>query len=301
MRPMNVGGRWNSIRLTGGNASFDVNVNGISPSYLSLYTPRLVAGRNFTQADINSASKVAILSDDLARKLGGNSVVGRNVEFTDGPPGAKPESFQVIGIAPVIVATSMKDHPYVLWLPHDREAQETTVVIRTGPPPQAMLPSIRKAVADIDPNIPLVEVTTMEEQISKGLQRERMFATLCGGFGGLALVLSVVGLYGVMSYSISRRRGEIGVRLALGARPRDVMAMVLREGLVLAGAGILIGVPVIFLGAKYVAKELYQMKPIEPLTVSLTLGILLASAILAISIPALRASGLEPSETLRQE
>jgi predicted permease len=301
MRPMNVGGWWERVRLTGGTASFSVNVNGISAPYLSLYTRGLVAGRNFTQADINSASKVAILSEDLARQLGGNSAVGRNVEFTDGPPGVKPDVYQVIGIAPVIVATSMKDHPYVLWLPHDRKAQGTTVVIRTGPPPQAMLPSIRKAVADIDPNIPLVEVTTMEEQISKGLQRERMFATLCGGFGALALVLSVVGLYGVMSYSISRRRGEIGVRLALGARPRDVLAMVLREGLVLAGAGILIGVPVIFLGAKYVAKELYQMKPIEPLTVALTLAILLLSAVAAVSIPALRASGLEPSETLRQE
>ncbi len=128
-----------------------------------------------------------------------------------------------------------------------------------------------------------------------------MFATLCGLFGGLALVLSVVGLYGVMSYSITRRRGEIGVRLALGARARDVLVMVLREGLVLAGAGILIGIPVIFLGAKYVATELYQMKPIEPLTVSLTLAILLAAAVAAVGVPALRASGLEPSETLRQE
>jgi ABC-type antimicrobial peptide transport system permease subunit len=100
---------------------------------------------------------------------------------------------------------------------------------------------------------------------------------------------------------LSRRRCEIGVRLALGARPRDVLAMVLREGLVLAGAGILIGLPVIFLGGKYVAKELYQMKPIEPVTVAFTLGILLASALAAICIPALRASGLEPSETLRQE
>ncbi|HVY92565.1 MAG TPA: ABC transporter permease [Bryobacteraceae bacterium] len=300
-RPMNVGGRWESIRLSGGAESFTANVNGISPSYLSLYTQGLVAGRNFTQADINSASKVAILSEDLARRLGGNSVIGRSVEFTDGPPGARPDSWQVIGIAPVMIATSMKDHPYVLWLPRDREAKETTVVMRTGPPPRAMLPSIRRAVAEIDPNVPLVEVTTMEEQIAKGLQRERMFATLCGGFGVLALVLSVVGLYGVMAYSISRRRGEIGVRLALGARPLDVLAMVLREGLVLAGAGILIGVPVIFLGAKYVAKELYQMKPIEPVTVSLTLGILLLSAIAAISIPALRASALEPSETLRQE
>lgn len=301
MRPMNTGGWWESVRLPGGTETYDVNLNGISPSYLSLYTRRLVAGRNFTRADIESASKVAILSEDLARRLGGDSVIGRNLEIADGPPGKKPDSYEVIGIAPVIVATSMKDHPYVMWLPHDREAQGTTVVIRTGPPPQAMLPFIRKAVADVDPNIPLVEVTTMEEQISKGLQRERMFATLCGGFGALALILSVIGLYGVMSYSISRRRGEIGVRLALGARPRDVLAMVLREGLVLAGAGILIGAPVIFLGAKYVANELYQMKPIEPLTVSLTLAILLVAAVAAVSIPALRASGLEPSETLRQE
>jgi predicted permease len=300
VRPMNVGGRWESVRLTGGGDFFDVNLNGISPSYLSLYTRGLVAGRNFTQADIGSGSKVAILSEDLARRLGGNSVVGRNIEFSE-IPGVKQDPYQVIGVAPVIVATSMKDHPYVVWLPHAREAQETTVVVRTGPPPQAMLPSIRKAIEDVDRNVPLAEVTTMEEQISKGLQRERMFATLCGGFGALALLLSVVGLYGVMSYSISRRRGEIGVRLALGARPRDVLAMVLREGLVLAGAGILIGIPVIFFGAKYVAKELYQMTPLEPMTFSLTLAILLGSAVAAVSIPALRASGLEPSETLRQE
>jgi predicted permease len=296
-RPMDDGGWWQSIGLPGQAQLNNVNVNGITPSYLSLYTRGVVAGRNFARADLDSAAKVAILSEDLARRLGGNSVIGRVVNVGD----EHPKPYQVIGIAPVIAATSVKERPYVLWLPHDREARETTVVIRTGPPPQAMLPSIRRAVEDIDPNIPLVEVTTMEEQISKGLQRERMFATLCGGFGVLALVLSVVGLYGVMSYSISRRRGEIGVRLALGARPRDVLAMVLREGLVLAGAGILIGVPVIFLGAKYVAKELYQMKPIEPLTVALTLAILLASAVAAVSIPALRASGLEPSETLRQE
>lgn len=301
MRPMNNGGWWQTIRLTGGGESYDVNVNGVTPSYFSLYTRGLTAGRNFTRADISNAAKVAIVSEDLARKIGGASVVGRSVEFTDGPPGAKPDSFQVIGVAPVVATTSLKNRTYVLWLPYDREARDATVVVRTAAPPQAMLPSLRRAVADIDPHIPLVEVTTMEEQISKGLQRERMFATLCGVFGGLALVLSVVGLYGVMSYSISRRRGEIGVRLALGARPRDVLVMVLREGLVLAGTGILIGVPVIFLGAKYVATELYKMKPIEPLTVSLTLAILLASAVAAVSIPALRASGLEPSETLRQE
>jgi macrolide transport system ATP-binding/permease protein len=301
VRPMNVGGWWESIRLTGGTQSFDVNVNGITPSYLSVYSKQLVAGRNFTRTDVSGSAKVAILSEDLAQRLGGDSVVGRDIEFSDVRPGAKPAPYEVIGVAPVIAATSVKERPYVLWLPHDRQTQETTVVIRTAPPPRAMLPSIRAAVANIDPNLPLVEVTTMEQQISKGLQRERMFALLCGGFGALALLLSVVGLYGVMSYGISRRRGEIGLRLALGAQPRDVLLMVLREGLVLAGAGILIGVPVVFLGAKYVEKDLYRTKPLDPLTFSLTLTILLVSAIAAIGIPALRASTLAPSETLRQE
>jgi ABC-type antimicrobial peptide transport system permease subunit len=141
----------------------------------------------------------------------------------------------------------------------------------------------------------------MEQQSSKGLVRERMFATLCSGFGLLALVLSVVGLYGVIAYGTSRRRGEIGVRLALGAMPRDVLAMVLREGLGLAVIGMLLGIPVVWLGAKYLEKELSQMKPFEPVSLLLALTILLAAALLAVGIPAIRAAALQPSETLRQD
>ncbi len=301
VRPMNIGGWWDGIHVTGGTESFNVNVNGITPGYLPLYTRQLVAGRNFTWADINSSAKVAIISEDLAQRLGGASVLGRTVESGDGPPGRKPPAYEVVGIAPVIAATSIKDRPYVLWLPHDRESRQTTVVVRTGPPPEAMVPSVRQTIAEIDSKLPLVEVATMEEQMSKGIQRERMFATLCGGFGALALILSVIGLYGVISYGVSRRRGEIGVRLALGAMPRDVLLMVLREGLILASAGVLIGIPVVFAGAKYVEKELHQMRPLDPLTFSLTLAILLTSAVVAVGIPASRASALGPSEILRQD
>ena len=141
----------------------------------------------------------------------------------------------------------------------------------------------------------------MEEQIAKILQRERMFATLCGGFGILALLLTVVGLYGVMAYNMSRRSQEIGVRLALGALPNDVLVMVLREGLLLAAAGMATGVPLVWLGAKYVEKELYEMKPLEPLSFALTLGVLLAASLFAAGLPALRASRLQPLQTLRQE
>jgi predicted permease len=301
MRPMNIGGWWDDVRIAGQNTVSNVSINGVTPSYLPLFIPRMVAGRNISRADVDSGAKVAVISQDFARKLGGESLLGRTIEFTDGPPGQKPPHFEIVGIAPVIAPTSMKERPYAMWLPIEKDRPELTVVVRTRVRPQLVLPAIRQAIREIDRDLPLVEVVTMEEQIAKGLQRERMFATLCTGFGILALALSVVGLYGVMAYSTSRRRGEIGVRLALGAMPGDVVSMVLREGLRLAIFGMLAGLPIVWLGAKYVEKELSQMKPLDPLSIALALGILFAAALVAIGVPALRASALHPAETLRQE
>jgi ABC-type lipoprotein release transport system permease subunit len=250
---------------------------------------------------VTSQAKVAVISEDLARKLGGLTVLGHTLAFTDGPPGQKPPEFEIIGIAPAIAATSMKERPFTVWLPLGRNANEVTVVVRTSQRPQMALRAVQATMRQIDRNLPLVDVATMEEQISKTLQRERMFATLCDSFGILALVLSVVGLYGVMAYNTSRRRSEIGVRLALGAMPRDVLMMVLREGLRLAVLGLLIGTPLVWLGAKYVQKELFRMKPLEPTSVFATLGILLTAALVAVAVPAIRASSLRPMDTLRQE
>ncbi len=300
-RPMNIGGWWETVQLGGQKETNQVSVNGVTPNYLPLYTPRLIAGRNITWADITSGAKVAVISEDLARKMGGPGVVGRQLEVTDGPPGQKPPAFEIVGIAPVIAATSMKERPYAVWLPMEKDRPEATVVIRTLQPPYTVLPGIRQTMSELDRNLPMVDVITMEEQISKVLVRERMFATLCNGFGILALVLSVVGLYGVIAYGTSRRRGEIGVRLALGAMPADVLAMVLREGLALAALGIVLAMPVVWVGAKYLEKELFQMKPLEPVSLVLALSILFAAALVAVGIPALRASALQPAETLRQE
>jgi ABC-type lipoprotein release transport system permease subunit len=289
------------VRLAGQNTISNVSINGVTPAYLPLFISRMAAGRNITRADIDSAAKVAVISEDLARKLGGRSLLGRTLEFPEGPPGTKARQLEIVGIAPVMAATSMKERPYAVWLPIEKDRPEVTVVVRTLKRPQIVLPAIRQAMSEVDRNLPLVDVVTMEEQIAKGLQRERMFATLCSGFGILALVLSVVGLYGVIAYSTSRRRGEIGVRLALGAMPRDVVSMVVREGLEPTLLGMLLGIPVVWLGARYVEKLLVQMKPLEPLSIALALGILLSAASVAVGIPALRASALEPAETLRQE
>jgi hypothetical protein len=261
----------------------------------------MVAGRNLSWGDVTGDAKVAVISEDLARKLGGLTVLGHLLAFADGPPGQKVPEFEIIGIAPAIAATSMKARPFTVWLPLGKDANEVTVVLRTSERPQIALRAVQATMRQIDRNLPLVDVTTMEEQISKTLQRERMFATLCDSFGILALVLSVVGLYGVMAYNTSRRQGEIGVRLALGAMPGDVLMMVMREGLVLAVCGLLIGSPLVWLGAKYVQKELFQMKPLEPASLFAALGILLTAALVAVAIPAIRASALRPMDALRQE
>lgn len=301
MRPMNNGGMWDTVQLAGQPQSYDVSVNEVTPQYLRIFTPGLIAGRNFTQNDLTNPASVAIISGDLARRLGGRGVLGRRLRMVDVPPGARQPEFDIIGIAPDIAATSIKDRPLVLWLPFGGNSPAATVALRTAQPPQAVLPIIRQAMSEIDRNLPMVNTVTMEEQISKGLERERMFATLCSGFGILALVLSAVGLYGVMSYNASRRRGEIGVRLALGARPASVVAMILREGLASVALGIAMGVPLVWFGAEFVKKELSGIKPMDPISLCAGLGIMLFAATLAAAVPAFRAASLDPAEALRQE
>ena len=301
MRPMNIGGWWEDVQLIGRKSSDNASINGVTPNYLPLYTSRLVAGRNIQWTDIASDAKVAVISDDLARKLGGTRVLGQRLRFSDGPPGAIAPEYEIVGIAPVIAPTSMKDRPYAVWLPFGKENGSATVVLRTSQPPRVVLPAVRRTLSALDSHLPLIDVITMEEQISKGLQRERMFATLCDGFGILALLLSVVGLYGVMASNTARRRSEIGLRLALGAMPGEVLAMILREGMALAAVGLLLGLPIVWLGAKYLETELFRMKPLEPASIALAVGALLAAALVAVVIPALRASGIQPAQTLRQE
>lgn len=301
MRPMNVGGWWEDLRLNGHSETNNVSMNGVTPSYLPLYASRLVAGRNITWTDIRSDAKVAVISEDLARKLGGQAVLGQTLYQADGPPGEKQPGYEIVGIAPAFAATSMKERPYAVWVPFGKDSPEATVVVRTSQSPHNALPEIRRTMSAIDRNLPMVDVVTMEEQIAKILQRERMFATLCNGFGILAIALSVVGLYGVMAYNTSRRRGEIGVRLALGALPRNILSMVMREGLAPVLAGIVLGMPIVWLGAKYAEKELFQMKVFEPASIVAALAILLAAAVIAVGAPAARASAIQPSETLREQ
>jgi predicted permease len=302
IRPMNEGGWWGNVQEVGKTQKIDAAINGITPSYLPAFNQTLKAGRNFTRADMAlKAPKVAIISEDLARKLDPTTFpIGRKIRFGD-DPSPKNEPMEIIGIAPAFAFNSMKERPHLLWLPFEIQREEATVVLRTKSNPAALLPSIREIIRQIDPNLPLADPFTMEELVARNLQREHMFATLCGSFGILALLLSAIGLYGVMSYNASRRRNEIGVRLALGAEPHNVVWMVLKEALGLTLLGFALSAPAIYYGSRFLEKELFELKPLNPTLILISVSILGLAATLAAWLPARRASRLDPSSALRQE
>lgn len=302
IRPMNQGGWWGNIQEVGKDKKFDVAINAITPTYLPIFAGKLKAGRNFTAADMApKAPKVAIISEDLARQLDPNTFpIGRKIRHGD-DPSPKAESMEIIGVAPAFAFNSMKERPHLLWLPFETQKEEATVVLRTKANPSALLPSIREIMRQLDPNLPLADPFTMEELVARNLKRERMFATLCGSFGILALLLSVIGLYGVMSYNASRRRNEIGVRLALGAVPRNVIWMVLKEAIGLTTLGLILGAPAIYYGSKFLEKELFELKPLNPILIGISLLLLASSATIAAWLPARRAAALDPATALRQE
>jgi predicted permease len=298
VRPMDIGGWWGPLWIDGKTNLGMTAVNSVTPGYLPIYAPRLMAGRGISAADVQSKAKVAVITEDVAKKMGEGPVLGRRISLSDRP---EDGAVQVIGVVPSIASNSIKERPLAVWLPLEQDRVEVTVVLRTSGPPQAVLPGIRRAMEEIDAKLPMVDVVTMEEQISRNLQRERMFATLCGGLGVLALILSVVGLYGVMAYQTARRRGEIGIRLALGAKPGDVAAKVLREGMTTAMIGMAVGLVLVVSGARFLESELYKLKALDALSLTLAIGTLAAAAFFAVAAPAVRASRAHPLQALREE
>lgn len=166
---------------------------------------------------------------------------------------------------------------------------------------EVLLPTLRDAVRQVDASLPMLDVRTQDEQIAANLRQERIFAKLTSGFGMLALVLACVGVYGVMAYSVARRTIEIGIRLALGAIPRQVLEMVLREASWMSAAGIAIGFTASVMLARLVRSMLYGIAPYDPLTFTGAALLLMLVALGASWIPARRASSVQPVEALRHE
>ena len=255
-----------------------------------------VDGREFTWADRAGAPFVFVVNEAFARQyFPGERAVGRKIAVGQ----TEVEIVGVVGdIRQVAMAEPARPTIYVHNLQNSRV--KTTLVVRTDGDPLALAPAVRDAIWALDPLQSITEVFTFDAAVSRALARPRLLAVLLGAFGALGLLLGVVGVYGIVSAIVAERRREIGVRLALGARPGDVARMMLGRGLTLTGIGVAIGLVGAILLGRFVASVLYGVEPADPATFAGMTAVLVAAAAGASWIPARRAARLDPVETLRE-
>jgi predicted permease len=293
-RPMRGGGFHDRVRSPGNSNGVSSAVHHATSGFISALGVPLAAGRAFTDAEVRGGRRVAIISERLVGELKLASPIGSRIVTND-------IEFEVVGVARNASYSRLTQPMPVTYLPLNKDARSVTVVLRSHVNPLAMVGAAREAIRSLDPNVPLVDVFTMEQQISRTLQRERMFAWLCGSFGVLALILCVVGLYGLMSHATARRTPEIGVRMALGASAKEVMQQVVGEGMRLAVAGMLFGIPLAIYAAKVAqAQRMLPPGPLPYWTLLAAIGSVIVAALAAVLGPALRASSVDPMQALRQ-
>jgi putative ABC transport system permease protein len=257
----------------------------------------LLAGRDFRDGDTRAAAPVALVNQTLARsQFPGLDPIGRRIRLGPSDP-----SLTVVGVVGDIRHLGPANPPRPeIYQPHSqRSFPFMAFVVRTRSDPASVVPSIRAEVARLDPAQPISGVSTMEEHIARALSRPRFMSTLVGAFGVLALALSVVGIYGVVAYSVTQRTREIAIRMALGARAADVMAMILSRTLLLAAVGVAGGLAAAVALTRVLTGLLFGVAVTDVATfaaASATLGVV---ALVAGVVPALRATRIEGSTALR--
>jgi predicted permease len=300
------GSGWNdSVRIDGSAVTRELaNFNRVSPGYFATMGTPLRAGRDFTEADRAGSVPVAVVTETFARKfLGGSSPLGRTFRIVN--PGPKADhAYEIVGMVKDAKYTDLREEfTPIVFLASAQNPEPPpgeTLLIRSQLPPASLVSAVKTAIAQVNPSI-VVEFHVFETSLREGLLRERLMAALSGYFGFLAALLAMVGLYGVISYMVVRRRNEIGVRMAMGATRRDIVVMILREAGALLGAGLAIGV-VLSIAAAHAARSLlFGLRPGDPVTLAIAVAGLSAVAAAASLLPARRAAALDPMAALREE
>jgi predicted permease len=277
--------------------------NNISDGYFETLGTSIIGGRDFNNHDTIGSPKVAIISQSLAQKyFGAANPVGRHFRVRDGNiPGGPVE---IVGIVKDAKYGSLREEPspfvFIPWRQGGAPGPLTGFELRANGAPTELISGVKAAFARVNPDISL-EFKTLAAKVDASIEREKLLATLSGFFGVLALLLASLGLYGLMSYNVARRRNEIGIRMALGAEQSRVLRMVWGEVAILIGIGLACGFVAAFATTRYVASFLYGMKPNEPWMLGLAAAVLGMVAAIAGYLPARRASRLDPMSALREE
>ena len=272
------------------------------PGYLETLEVDLLAGRYFTPDDVITSERVAIIDDTLAAELWpGESPIGRRLARGENP--AEPLFVTIVGVVGNLRLTSITgERDREVFLPFEQGmTRQVSFVARTSIPSDRVQTQIREAVRAIDPNIALYDIGRLDETVNRVIAPERLTSWLMGLFAAIGLVLAVVGVYGVMSYAVSRRTREIGIRMTLGAMRRDVYIAVSVEGLRLAAVGIVLGLIGALLAAPVLESLLFGVSTSDPGNYIGVAAALLVAALLACAVPAWRATRIDPMVALRHE
>ena len=306
--PVLGGGEWdNSMAVEGFTYTAatlpDPHMQFISPDYFKTMNIPILSGRDFRITDGRGAPEVCIVNEKFARKyFKDGRAVGRHVGM-GGDPGTKL-NIEIIGVVRDTKYESMRDEvPLEVYRPYHQMnfVLGMFAYVRTGRPPEQAFSSIRRVVNGLDPNLPVSDMKTLEKQQEDSLVTERLVAVLSTGFGILATLLAAIGVYGVMAYTVAQRTREIGVRMALGAVSGDVVWLVMKEVLLLAGIGVGIGLPAALALSRVAKSQLYGIQPNDAFNLVLATGAIAAVALLSGYIPARRATSVDPMRALRWE
>ena len=277
-----------------------VNTNGVAPNFFSAMELPLVRGRGFTDGDDPATPRVAVVNQVFVRTyFGGENPVGRQIVIGRAPT----DHVEIVGIAADAKYTTLRgETPATIYFPAlQRLDGDAGFAVRYAGPEGTLFSAILTTVRDIDPALPVLNLRTQDEQVDRLHAQELLFARLSGLFALLALALASVGLYGLMSHAVLRRTGEIGLRMAVGARPADVLGMILRESLGLVCLGIVIGAAGAYAAGRLVATMLFELSPTDPIAYGTGALVLMTIALLASLLPARRAGRIDPMVALKVE
>jgi predicted permease len=272
---------------------------GVGPDYFETVGMTILRGRSFTARDFDreSGPKAVILNETFARYLfGEEDPIGQRFGYN-----AAGDESEIVGVVKDAKHSSLREKTQGAFYGPDFGKRDTTFQLRTAADPTHIIGAVRQAAREIDANLPLYNIKTLATQVDESLVQERLISTLSGFFGLLSLLLAAIGLYGILAYAVSRRTREIGIRIALGARPGAVLRMVLRQGLILTLLGVGIGLAASLGATRLLTSQLFDVTPTDPVTFVVVPILLLTVALLACLVPARRATNVDPLIAIRQE
>jgi putative ABC transport system permease protein len=280
----------------------DANLNRIGAGYFETLGTRMIAGRDFDERDVPGAPRVAIVTEAFARAFLKGDVLGRRFAMSS-DTGAKPRELEVVGIVGNQKYLDIREgESRIFFVPSLQDEPPRLVrryVIRAAQPPAQTMAAITAAVSALDPGVTM-RYSTLEDQLRDSMLQERLMARLSAIFGGVALLLAIVGLYGVVSYGVASRRAEIGVRVALGAGRSRILAMILGDVGRIIAIGVVAGGVLALAAGRVIGSLMFGLEPDDIVTLGIAAGVLVLAGFLSAAWPARRAAGIDPVQALRE-